>query len=428
MYYFNSFLFENLPALFCTSANSVSEKVFGNRYMYKRKCDNQDNILVSDIVKVCNSFHISVSHFITSSPVENTLKNRFKYVIETDDFKEVKFHPENMRCLYGKNGLTNIPSMAEFSKDTGLSLTTVVRWQNPEIGGTTVNKLVSICNQYGIDIDVFLEDKNEKLPKFASTEADVSPRLLQEMNELKEAMEEYRQDCRELKEENRRLRIKISEGEFLSETNERERYGENKIRKWSANWELLENFHKVVGVPRGKVIQVAGMKHYGEMIIEGNMLITSLIKICNRFQISTRHIFYRGSGSVPSLNVYDYYKSVPWKKVVFHPERINDLFGKESITGMTRYGIAEKIGVGDWKLRSWRKENSTLRIRELLDICNKLNITPYCLITDNNRTDLYCGMTYAEILLEENRMLRQQVIRMKEKIRSKQETGILSDE
>lgn len=52
-------------------------------------------------------------------------------------------------------------------------------------------------------------------------------------------------------------------------------------------------------------------------------------------------------------------------------------------------------------------------------------MTPYCLITDLNRMDLSSGMTSAEILLEENRMLRQQVIRLKEKLQKKNGEGFL---
>ena len=35
------------------------------------------------------------------------------------------------------------------------------------------------------------------------------------------------------------------------------------------------------------------MQNFSELFIEGNMLITSLVKLCNKYHISTRHIFYR---------------------------------------------------------------------------------------------------------------------------------------
>lgn len=425
MYYFNSFLFNNLPKLFGLSEKGVSEKVYGKVYMYKRKIDNQDNILVQDIVMVCNTFHISLSNFIMSAPPENLLGNRFKYVIPDEDFKEVRFIPENLRFLYGPQGLTNIPSLAEFSRQSGISVTSIVRWQNPKIGGCTVNWLIGICNRFGIDIDVFMEDENEKLEKYAATETEISPRVWQEISELKEAIRQYRQERISLLDENRKLKARIKETELVAEEATEYTYADRKVREWKANWRLLENFHIVVGVARRKVIQDAGMQNFSELFIEGNMLITSLVKLCNKYHISTRHIFYRDNGIVPEVNVYDYYRSDNWKTVVFHPEYVNDFFGKESVTGINRSELLSRMEVGEWKLRAWRKENSTMRIKDMLEICNRLEVSPYCLISDHNRMDLSIGMTSAEILLEENRMLRQQVIRLKEKLQKKNGEGFL---
>lgn len=425
MYYFNSFLFNNLPKLFGLSEKGVSEKVYGKSYMYKRKVDNQYNILVHDIVMVCNTFHISLSNFIMSAPPENLLGNRFKYVIPDEDFKEVRFIPENLRWLYGPQGLTKIPSLAEFSRQSGISVTSIVRWQNPKIGGCTVNWLIGICNRFGIDIDVFMEDENEKLEKYAATETEISPRVWQEISELKEAIREYRQERISLLDENRKLKARIKETEIVAEEATEYTYTDRKVREWKANWRLLENFHIVVGVSRRKVIQDAGMQNFSELFIEGNMLITSLVKLCNKYHISTRHIFYRDNGIVPEVNVYDYYRSDNWKTVVFHPEYVNDFFGKESVTGINRSELLSRMEVGEWKLRAWRKENSTMRIKDMLEICNRLEVSPYYLISDHNRMDLSSGMTSAEILLEENRMLRQQVIRLKEKLQKKNGEGFL---
>lgn len=425
MYYFNSFLFNNLPKLFGLSDKGVSEKVYGKSYMYKRKVDNQDNILVHDIVMVCNTFHISLSNFIMSAPPENLLGNRFKYVIPDEDFKEVRFIPENLRWLYGPQGLTKIPSLAEFSRQSGISVTSIVRWQNPKIGGCTVNWLIGICNRFGIDIDVFMEDENEKLEKYAATETEISPRVWQEISELKEAIREYRQERISLLDENRKLKARIKETELVAEEATEYTYTDRKVREWKANWGLLENFHIVVGVARRKVIQDAGMQNFSELFIEGNMLITSLVKLCNKYHISTRHIFYRDNGIVPEVNVYDYYRSDNWKTVVFHPEYVNDFFGKESVTGINRSELLERMNISEWKLRAWRKENSTMRIKDMLEICNRLEVTPYYLISDQNRMDISFGVTSAEILLEENRMLRQQVIRLKEKLQKKNGEGFL---
>lgn len=416
MYYFNSFLFENLPRLFGLSEKGVSEKVYGRSYMYKRKIENQGNILVQDIIMVCNTFHLSLTGFITIVPPDESLANLFKYVISEKDFKPIRFMPENIRFLYGPQGISKISSLAEFSRKNEISPTSIVRWQNPEVGGCTINWLIKVCNRYGVDIDVFLEDENEELEKYTATELQISPQVWQEISDLKEAIREYRKEKRELEEENRKLRIKVKEAECLSEENTEYSYSKSQVRDWNANWQLLENFYLVVGESKNRVLRNAGIQNYSNLFFEGNMLVTSLVKLCNKYHISTRHVFYRENGITPQLKLYSFYRSENWKPIVFHPEYINDFFGKDSVTGMSRTEISKQIGVGDWKLRSWRKVKSAMRIKDLLDVCNKLNVTPYCLITDQNRTDLSVDMTSSEILLEENRMLRQQIIRLKEKL------------
>lgn len=428
MYYFNSFLFENLPALFGMTAKDVSKKIYGNVYMYRRKVENQNNILVQDLVLACNAFRISMTKFISIHPSDCTLGNRFKYVIPDNDFYQIKFHPENIRFLYGPNGISKIPSLAELSRFSGISISTIVRWQNPEIGGCTVNWLVDVCNRLRIDIEVFLEDKNEKLEKYIDSESTLPTLVWEEISGLKEALSEYRKENRKLQEENRRLRIQLRDSEMLSEENAGSSYKAN-VREWTANWKLLENFHTVVGVSRSRIIQDVGMKYFSEMFIDGNMLVSSLVKLSNKYHISTRHFFFRDNGIIPELNVYDYYRTDDWKNVCFHPEYINDFFGKDSLTGINRSELLERTGISEWKLRSWRKTESTMRIKDMLDICNRIEITPFYLIADKNRMDLPSGMTVIEILLEENRMLRQQVIRLKEKIQNKNgKVNLPSDE
>lgn len=95
------------------------------------------------------------------------------------------------------------------------------------------------------------------------------------------------------------------------------------------------------------------------------------------------------------------------------------------MTGINRSELLERMNISEWKLRAWRKENSTMRIKDMLEICNRLEVTPYYLISDQNRMDISFGVTSAEILLEENRMLRQQVIRLKEKLQKKNGEGFL---
>lgn len=61
-----------------------------------------------------------------------------------------------------------------------------------------------------------------------------------------------------------------------------------------------------------------------------------------------------------------------------------------------------------------------MRLSDLVDLCNTFDLTPSCFIEDKNRTELSYNVTYTEMLLEENRSLRQQILRLKEKLKAKE--------
>ena len=420
MYYFNSLLFEKLPSLLKVTMGTISESVYGNIYNYKRRIENQENIEFEELVRLCNAFRISMARFVTTNAEEPYFENRFKYVIPEDRFKPILFRPENIRMVYGKNGLGKGIIRDIFAKALGISVTTVTRWINPNIGGTTVHKLIEICNRYGIDLDVFVEDKNEPLPKFTgkSFSDHDTPRIWQEIDELKQTVDHYREENRKLTEENRNLRISIREQGQLAEPEMPEYQGEaQSIRKWTVNWPLLENLYLVLGVSRQELIRAAGMVNFNSSYFHGNLLVSSFVKLCNHYQVSTHHFFQRGNPAGPELHPYSYYKSEEWIHVEYNPENINYLFGPDSVTGMTRVRIEKICGLNRYKIRSWRGESSQMRIKDMIDLCNKLNITPSFFITDLNRPELEYHLTPAEILLEENRMLRMKILRQEEELR-----------
>ena len=62
-----------------------------------------------------------------------------------------------------------------------------------------------------------------------------------------------------------------------------------------------------------------------------------------------------------------------------------------------------------------------MNIGDMLELCNSLDLTPSCFITDRNRTNLSYRVTMTEFLLEENRLLRRKIMRMKKKKDGKEE-------
>lgn len=418
MYYFNSLLFENLSKVLGITQNEISTRCFGNNYIYARRLKNQDLLSVKELTEVCNALHISIARFISLDPQDTFVTNRFKYVIPENEFKPIRSHTENIRWVYGKKGLGKNISREKFAEQIGVSLSRITRWINPEIGGVTVKHIIMICNLYRIDMEVFIEDHNMPIDKITE-EPEVSednPRIWKEISDLKAALEEYRKESLRLSDENRRLRTEITAQTTLSEE-ERSGYGRMVQREWTVNWPLIENLYNILGITRKELIEAAGMKNYNMTFFDGNLPVISLVKICNTYRISTRHFFIYDCPEYPQLKDYGYYRSQNWKKVVFHPEYLNDLYGKDSITGISRLQLEKICDLTEWKVRSWRKEKSTMRLKDLVLLCNRLEITPSCFISDRNTTGMEYALTPTEILLEENRMLRQHIIRLEEKIK-----------
>lgn len=143
--------------------------------------------------------------------------------------------------------------------------------------------------------------------------------------------------------------------------------------------------------------------------------------------MSIHHFFMRYNETKPQIHKYSYYRSEKWKTVVFHSEYINDLFGQDALTNLNLSEIAELNEVGEATIRAWCTSSSTLRLSDFVRLCNTLEVTPSCFISDDNRTELNYNMTYAEFLIEENRMLRQRILRLKEMICKTKNTNKLHD-
>ena len=77
MYYFNSYLFSKLPKLLNMLQKEVSEAVYGNDFIYARRIGNQDSIKVSEIIGICNRFHISTRHFFLTQPAPHGIGASF---------------------------------------------------------------------------------------------------------------------------------------------------------------------------------------------------------------------------------------------------------------------------------------------------------------------------------------------------------------
>ncbi len=432
MYYFNMFLYKKLPSLFSMTQAELSDLCFGAKHKFIRRISNEKTFLFQELVDICNTLRISLADFITLNPNEPFLDNKYKYVIPENKFKPIVFEPKNIRFVYGPNGLGGNITREDFAKAMGVSLTTITRWSNPNLCAISLPEMLNLCNHYKINLSSFVDDKNKPLEQIEKEiqATELPTRIWQEITELKQILEKEREDYRVLKKENEQLKITLKSGLYLGEqyndysANTQER----KIRKWTVNWNLLQNLSSILRVTEKEIIKAAGLTNYTFSSKDGDIPVTALVRICNKWQLSTRHFFLRSNGVQLPLYPYSYYRSEDWKTVVFHPEHINDLFGSDALTDLRRPEIAELNGVSEASIRAWRRPDSSMRLSDFIRLCNTLDVTPSCFITDNNRTELSYSMSYTEFLVEENRLLKQRILRMKEKIRKLKDEKESADE
>lgn len=423
MYFFSEELFKNLPLILGLSQKDFSKKAFGSIHKYTRRLDSLDYFPFQELVDLCNAFHISLTSFISTSSSQSASLDSKMYVIPENIYLPITFNYENIRHIYGKNGLVKGLQRTDIARDFGVSGVTVSNWSTPGKSFVSIGEVLGLCNKYGIDLEFFVVDPNKPLPTADKEEdqLELTPKIWAELTELRNAEKELRSKVEFLTHENTQLKLTMHNNEYhvmepLAGYNQ-EKTGSRKGRQWIAHWQLLCSLHTVLGISRKKMLEECGLKNTAACFNEGDMTLSALVKICNRWKISTRHFFLRDTGISPVLYTGDFYFSDQWTPVVFHPEHISDLYGKNSLTGLNKEELAETESLSEWKIRAWAQPNSPMRISDLLNICNELDVTPSCFITDKNRTEISYPMTYVEFLIEENRALRQKLLRMERKKR-----------
>lgn len=429
MYYFNILLFKRLPSLLGMTQAELSNLCLGAKHKFARRVLNQNSFPFQELVNICNTLRISLADFITLNPDEPFLDSKYKYVIPETKFVPIEFKPRNIRFVYGPKGLGGNITRDDFAKAMGVSLTSITRWINPNLCSISLTEILKLCNYYKINISSFVEDKNKRLEKIEEeVQATQLPtRIWQEITDLKQVLEKEREEYRLLKQENEQLRITLKSSILQTEEPIEEERQKKNIRKWIVNWSLLENLKNVLGITEKELIKSAELTKDTTTLEDMNIPLISLIKLCNKWHMSIHHFFMRCNETKPQIHKYSYYRSEKWKTIVFHSEYINDLFGQDALTNLNLSEIAELNEVGEATIRAWCTSSSTLRLSDFVRLCNTLEVTPSCFISDDNRTELNYNMTYAEFLIEENRILRQRILRLKEMICKAKKTNKLQN-
>ena len=364
--------------------------------------------------------HISASKFISLSADSYYRDKPSEYIIDDKLFSPISFGIDSLKKMYGSDGLAGPITKKEFAKGIGVSTPTLYLWINKGQGTIKISKLIDICNTFGVNMGSFITDENIPLPlndvivpkagKFPKKQFD-------EIVELREIVSHSQKEIAKLKQEKRSLELSIK-GNMVSDEQLSYQSQKTSVRNWTFNKDLLDNLPNMLHTSRDDLFKNVGLTNPSASYYDGNITVKTLIDICNKHQISSKHFIIRQPEQAFEIRELSFYQSKPFKGIAFHPEYIADLFGKNSLTGQTLPEILDVIGYSEMKIRSWRNiEKSSFRINDLIEVCDALSVTPSCFITDDNRTATLYSCTSAEFFMEESRLLLQENIRLREEIK-----------
>ncbi len=360
---------------------------------------------INELIELCNAMRISIGHFITPSEYTPFLKDRSKYIIPEVAFKPIRMRPNALQNLspYIK-GTERQLSIGKLATMLNMSKATLSFWiKNQE--SIKTGEIINLCNKLQCDLDVLFDDPNTELLPNMLIEQTSQGALLHEQDGtiyfgkplLQQKNVTHKQPTNDI--------LTDGKAEYISD----------KRRHWEANYKLVLSLFKHPE-KSGENLLTANEAR------TGNLTMSRLIELCNKLHISSRHFFVKTDGVIP-LYPQDKYPTSDnsWVTIIWHPEYIRELYGSGSVTGLSLAEIAEMEGLSETKMQNWRKSVSNMHMSDFVNLLNKLEITPTCLIEDKNKSNVVYSTTYNDLLIAENRMLRQQLFRLWRKFKGKKD-------
>lgn len=414
MYYFNSALWQNLHKLMGMTMKDYMRDFLDKNNQYMRFNTCGEKLMVRDLLKLCNNAHIPLVHFITTDGVDFYLNERSHYVMPVHLFKPIRFRFENFRKVYGEKSITGL-QRKDFSEVTGISEQSLYLFRKPKTFTMRIGVLLDVCNRLNIPLSYFIDDVNVPLPGNAPDNKDESIKSLRtEVSELKNQIARLNAERRQS------VLYDSHTGTGLAAETEVEYHSANHSgnpRPWVFNHALLDSMPEKSGLSPQNFYREIGykMKNNSEMMARGNILTVNLIRLCNRFGISSRYFFLReGDGSVMEESARKTV-GVLSRIVTFHPSRIREAMGVCSMSGLTVKDAIDRMEASPFLIKAWSRKESTLRVDELAKLCTILGVSPWAFIDDTNPGPAH-HVTYSEALLEENRELRKELVKLKREV------------
>lgn len=190
-YAFNLELWHSLPELLCMNQVDFCRSIGVSSSVYL----NISNISTDTLIKACNLYCISVSHFFIPKNEPVVIYDAAYYQTSSRLFVPVESRMERLKYLFGKYGVIESNRRA-LGKTCGIRHTRFNSILNGTGEGARVLTIADVCTTYNLPPWIFFHDENRKKPLYAQSQYE---RILLNAIEMSMDIERLTGEVRDLK-------------------------------------------------------------------------------------------------------------------------------------------------------------------------------------------------------------------------------------
>lgn len=208
MYYFNIQQLMNIDSCVKTTKIGLSKQCFDGRAHYwpQRLCE-MDRLLVTDVIKICNCYHIPFETFITTNPDMPIVWN--DSIIQRDNWQDIQVSIDFLLDIYQGRGNIIIPKK-RMCQVMGVTPATFYRWTHYEDAfAMKITQLVDLINECRIPLSCVINSHPQESSDIVAVPEGMYD--IQQTSDLTARIAELEQLNKQLTEENTLLKQALAE-------------------------------------------------------------------------------------------------------------------------------------------------------------------------------------------------------------------------
>lgn len=435
MYKFDYLQISRLPSIMGTTKAYITKKLGVQSHTYRKW--EKGEMSCESLVKVCNTFRISLSHFLVVGNRPSHPAGASDCIIPEGEWKPVEWHNEAAGTLFGPGGMTGVTNK-DASQRLGFASPQIFAQWAASPAAMRVASLVSMLNEFQLDVSLFFKDSNRPLPLPAweignKHISDILQDRMKGHRDMERKYSEALSTVSHLKVELERVRNENRALRAGRESRFREEYisgitAEAPVvygipsseRGYAFHLSLWESLPALFEMKAQDFCEGIGMRLDSFYSLK-NIHVDLLVKACNMLRISISHFFIPKS-EPPVVQDRFYYQMSPrvFVPVENRMDRMKHMFGKHSVTGYTRDELERFSGIyRDGFTGMCEGSGKRSRVLTLVDICTQFNIPPWLFFHDENRKKAIYAQSVNERLFLNAISLEEENERLKAKLKEK---------